>query len=239
MVGKDILRFHAVYWPAFLLGAGLEPPKRVFAHGWWTNEGQKISKSLGNVIDPLELVRTYGLDQVRYFLLREVPFGNDGDFSRKAMVNRMNSELANDVGNLSQRVLSMIAKNCGGAVPQPGAYAAADEALLAADAALLEGQRAAYDAHAFHRALEAVFDVVGRANRYVDEQAPWALRKSDPQRMATVLYTLAETIRHVAILRSEEHTSELQSLMRISYAVLCLKKKKREHKRQIDITRPL
>ncbi|HEY9567580.1 MAG TPA: methionine--tRNA ligase [Thalassobaculum sp.] len=200
MVGKDILRFHAVYWPAFLLGAGLEPPKRVFAHGWWTNEGQKISKSLGNVIDPLELVRTYGLDQVRYFLLREVPFGNDGDFSRKAMVNRMNSELANDVGNLSQRVLSMIAKNCGGAVPQPGAYAAADEALLAAAAALLEGQRAAYDAHAFHRALEAVFDVVGRANRYVDEQAPWALRKSDPQRMATVLYTLAETIRHVAIL---------------------------------------
>ncbi|MCH9012994.1 MAG: methionine--tRNA ligase, partial [Proteobacteria bacterium] len=117
MVGKDILRFHAVYWPAFLMGAGIEPPKRVFAHGWWTNEGQKISKSVGNVIDPHELVAKYGLDQVRYFLLREVPFGNDGDFSHRAMVGRMNSDLANDFGNLAQRVLSMIAKNCGGRVP--------------------------------------------------------------------------------------------------------------------------
>lgn len=200
MVGKDILRFHAVYWPAFLLAADLEPPKRVFAHGWWTVEGEKMSKSLGNAVDPLQLVETYGLDQVRYFLLREVPFGNDGDFSHKAMINRMNSELANDLGNLSQRVLSMIAKNCDARVPQPGAFAAADEALLGAAAALLDGQRAAYDAQAFHRALEAVFDVVGRANRYVDEQAPWALRKSDPDRMATVLYVLAETVRHVAIL---------------------------------------
>jgi len=200
MVGKDILRFHAVFWPAFLMGAGLEPPRRVFAHGWWTNEGQKISKSVGNVIDPLELVATYGLDPIRYFLLREVPFGNDGDFSRKALAQRMNSELANDLGNLSQRVLSMVAKNCAGAVPQPGTFQPADEALLDAAAALLDRQRAAYDAQAFHKALEAVFDVVGRANRYVDEQAPWALRKTDPARMATVLYTLAETIRHIAIL---------------------------------------
>ena len=105
MVGKDILRFHAVYWPAFLMAAGLEPPKRVFAHGWWTNEGRKISKSLGNIIDPIHLVEKYGLDPVRYFLLREVPFGNDGDFSHAAMVTRMNSELANDYGNLAQRVL--------------------------------------------------------------------------------------------------------------------------------------
>ncbi len=200
MVGKDILRFHAVYWPAFLMGAGLEPPKRVFAHGWWTVEGQKMSKSLGNAVDPLQLVATYGLDPVRYFLLREVPFGSDGDFSHKAMIGRMNSELANDLGNLSQRVLSMIAKNCDGKVPQPGAFAPSDEALLDAAHALLDGQRAAYDAQTFHRALDALFDVVGRANRYVDEQAPWALRKSDPERMATVLYTLAETIRHVAVL---------------------------------------
>ena len=113
MVGKDILRFHAVYWPAFLMGAGLPPPKRVFAHGWWTNEGQKISKSVGNVIDPTHLVEIYGLDQVRYFLLREVPFGNDGDFSHRAIVGRSNGDLANDFGNLGQRVLSMIAKNCG------------------------------------------------------------------------------------------------------------------------------
>jgi methionyl-tRNA synthetase len=177
MVGKDILRFHAVYWPAFLMAAGLEPPKRVFAHGWWTNEGQKISKSLGNVIDPYDLVKSYGLDQVRYFLLREVPFGNDGDFSHRAMVNRMNGELANDLGNLAQRVLSMIAKNCGGAVPEPGPLTDEDAALLEQAHGLLETVRMA-----------------------VDRQAPWALRKTDPARMATVLWTLGETIRHVAVL---------------------------------------
>ncbi|RMD64067.1 MAG: methionine--tRNA ligase [Alphaproteobacteria bacterium] len=200
MVGKDILRFHAVYWPAFLMGAGLPPPRRVFAHGWWTNEGRKISKSLGNVIDPHQLVATYGLDPVRYFLLREVPFGNDGDFSHRAMVGRMNNDLANDFGNLAQRVLSMIARNCNGAVPQPDALDAADEALLAAVRGLLPRLREAYRVQAFHKALEATWEVIAAANRYVDEQAPWALRKSDPARMATVLYTLAETIRHLAIL---------------------------------------
>jgi len=200
MVGKDILRFHAVYWPAFLMAAGLEPPKRVFAHGWWTNEGQKISKSLGNVIDPLKLVERYGLDQVRYFLLREVPFGNDGDFSHRAMVNRMNAELANDLGNLAQRVLSMIAKNCEAKVPQPGTFTEADEALLGAAKALLPRLRTLLDQQVFHEALEAVWVVVRAANAYVDHQAPWALRKTDPARMATVLYVLAETIRHLAIL---------------------------------------
>jgi methionyl-tRNA synthetase len=178
----------------------LEPPKRVFAHGWWTNEGQKISKSLGNVIDPIQLVETYGLDQVRYFLIREVPFGNDGDFSHRSMVSRMNSELANDLGNLSQRVLSMVAKNCGSAVPTPGAFTEADRALLDGAGALLETVRGQFDIQAFHKGLEAIFDVVGAANRYVDEQAPWALRKTDPERMATVLYTLAETVRHAALL---------------------------------------
>ena len=200
MVGKDILRFHAIYWPAFLKAAGLEPPKRVFAHGWWTSEGQKISKSLGNVIDPHDIVARYGLDQVRYFLLREVPFGNDGDFSHRAMVGRMNSDLANDFGNLAQRVLSMIAKNCGAKVPDAGALEPADEALLGAARALPERLRAEYDVQAFHRALEATWDVVGAANRYVDEQAPWALKRTDPARMSTVLYVLAETIRHLAIL---------------------------------------
>ncbi|WP_299443613.1 methionine--tRNA ligase [uncultured Rhodospira sp.] len=200
MVGKDILRFHAVYWPAFLMAAGLEPPKRVFAHGWWTNEGQKISKSLGNVIDPYDLVKSYGLDQVRYFLLREVPFGNDGDFSHRAMVNRMNGELANDLGNLAQRVLSMIAKNCGGAVPEPGPLTDEDTGLLDQAHSLLETVRGALDRQAFHEALEALWVVVRAANAYVDRQAPWALRKTEPARMATVLYVLAETIRHVAIL---------------------------------------
>jgi methionyl-tRNA synthetase len=200
MVGKDIVRFHAIYWPAFLMAAGLEPPRRVFAHGWWTSEGQKISKRLGNAIDPLQLIERYGLDPVRYFLLREVPFGNDGDFSHRAMVNRLNGDLANDFGNLAQRVLSMIAKNCDGAVPQPSALTASDERLLAAGAALLDKLRAELGQQAFHRALDALWQVIGDGNRYVDEHAPWALRKSDPARMNTVLYVLAETIRRLAIL---------------------------------------
>lgn len=200
MVGKDILRFHAVYWPAFLMSAGLPPPKRVFAHGWWTNEGQKISKSLGNTIDPLMLIDRYGLDQVRYFLLREVPFGSDGDFSHRAMVNRVNGDLANDLGNLAQRVLSMVARNCGGRVPEPGALDAADERLLGQARGLLSKVWIELEVQAFHKALEIIWSVIGEANRYVDEQAPWALRKTDPQRMATVLYVLAETLRHLAIL---------------------------------------
>jgi len=200
MVGKDILRFHTVYWPAFLMAAGLEPPKRVFAHGWWTNEGQKISKSLGNVIDPLELVEKYGLDQVRYFLLREVPFGNDGDFSHRAMVNRMNGELANDLGNLAQRVLSMIAKNCDKAIPQPGEFTKEDQEILASCHKLLPQVREKLDAQAFNDALETIWVVIRAANAYVDYQAPWKLRKEDPERMKTVLYTLAEVIRHLGII---------------------------------------
>lgn len=200
MVGKDILRFHAVYWPAFLMAADLPLPKRVFAHGWWTNEGQKISKSVGNVIDPLELIEKYGLDQVRYFLLREVPFGNDGDYSHTAMVNRMNSELANDFGNLSQRVLSMIAKNCDGKVPAHGDFADADKTLMDAAAGLLDAVRQSYDTQAFNKALDQIWQIVGDANRYVDEMAPWALKKTDPDRMATVLYVLADTIRVLGVL---------------------------------------
>ena len=200
MVGKDILRFHAVYWPAFLMAAGLEPPRRVFAHGWWTNEGEKISKSLGNIIDPITLVEKYGLDQVRYFLLREVPFGNDGDFSHRAMVNRMNGELANDYGNLAQRVLSMIAKNGGGKVPAPGALTGADEGLLAEAHELIVQVRESMDVQAFHTVLEAIWGVVRAANGYVDQEAPWKLAKEDIERMGTVLYVLAETIRHLALL---------------------------------------
>ena len=199
MVGKDILRFHAIYWPAFLMAAGLEPPKRVFAHGWWTNEGQKISKSLGNVIDPLELVDTYGLDPVRYFLMREVPFGNDGDFSPTAMVHRMNGDLANDLGNLCQRVLSMVGKNCDGSIPEHGEFTPEDRALLDKARGLIDVLRQEFSQQMFHRAFEALWSVIGDANRYVDSQAPWALRKTDPARMATVLYTLAETIRLIGL----------------------------------------
>jgi methionyl-tRNA synthetase len=199
VVGKDILRFHAIFWPAFLLAAELEPPKRVFAHGWWTNEGQKISKSLGNVIDPVQLIETYGLDQTRYFLLREVPFGNDGDFSREAMVTRMNRDLANDYGNLVQRVLSMIQRNCDAKVPERGGYDADDRQLLEHTEHMLARVRAEMANQALSRALEVVFEVVGAANRYVDAKAPWALRRTDPARMATVLYVLAEAIRRLAL----------------------------------------
>jgi len=201
MVGKDIVRFHAVYWPAFLMAAGVPLPKRVYAHGWWTNEGQKISKSLGNVIDPVDIAETYGLDQMRYFLLREVPFGNDGDFSHNSMVHRMNGDLANDLGNLSQRVLSMIFKNCDGVMPsKPTALAEADETILKQVDGLLERQRDHYDNQQFHEALKDIWDVVSAANRYVDDMAPWALRKTDLDRMGDVLWVLAETLRQVAIL---------------------------------------
>lgn len=199
MVGKDILRFHAVYWPAFLMAAEIAPPKRIFAHGWWTNEGQKISKSLGNVIDPKALVETYGLDQTRYFLLREVPFGNDGDFSKDAMVQRINSNLANDLGNLVQRSLSMIAKNCGQKIPPHHDFKQDDLDLLYNAEGLLKTLRPLMDTQALNKALEAIWKVVADANRYVDTQAPWGLKKTDFARMETVLYTLAETIRYLGI----------------------------------------
>ena len=200
IVGKDILRFHAVYWPAFLMAAGLEPPKRVFAHGWWTNEGNKISKSLGNVIDPFSLVNTYGLDQIRYFLLREVPFGNDGDFSHSSVVGRINGDLANDYGNLVQRVLSMIYKNCDAKIPVPDELEEGDKKLLNSIYNLLKETRKKIDSQAFNQALEIIWTGVKMGNSYVDSQAPWALKKEDPKRMETVLYVLAEVIRNIAIL---------------------------------------
>lgn len=197
-VGKDILRFHAIYWPAFLMGAGLPLPQRVFAHGWWTNEGQKISKSLGNVIDPVALVDEFGLDAVRYFMLREVPFGQDGDFSRKALVNRLNGELADALGNLANRVLSLLARNCEGRLPPP---AAATEAGFAAFlAALPAGMTTRMDRQEFHNALEVVFEVIREANAYVTREAPWSLKKTDPTRMEAVLRNLHDALRVFATL---------------------------------------
>jgi len=198
MVGKDILRFHAVYWPAILMAAGLPTPRRVFAHGWWTIEGEKMSKSLGNVIAPADLVAAYGLDPVRFFLLREVPFGNDGDFSRRALISRMNNELANDLGNLAQRSLSLVARNCDGRLPPRGTPTEEDATLLAAAAALPALLRGHIDRQAFNEALEEVWRVVRAGNGYVDRQAPWALRKTDPARMASVLRVLADVLRAVA-----------------------------------------
>ncbi|WP_099867766.1 methionine--tRNA ligase [Pararhizobium haloflavum] len=200
IIGKDIIRFHAVYWPAFLMSAGIELPKRIYAHGFVFNRGEKMSKSVGNVVDPFALVEHFGLDQVRYFLLREVPFGQDGNYSQESIAARINADLANDLGNLAQRSLSMIAKNCEGRVPVRGSLATEDEEILADIDGVLTKAREEMSTQAIHKALARVFQVVANANRYFAGQEPWALRKSDPERMNTVLYVTAEVIRQVAIL---------------------------------------
>ncbi len=200
IIGKDIVRFHAVYWPAFLMSAGVALPQRVFAHGFLYNRGEKMSKSVGNVIDPFELVATYGLDPVRYFFMREVPFGQDGSYSHEAIVTRINADLANGLGNLAQRSLSMIAKNCDGQLPDPGLPGPDDTALIEATGPALAAAREHMGQQQIHKALEAIFAVVSAGDRYIDAQAPWALRKTDPERMKTVLYTVAETVRRIALL---------------------------------------
>jgi methionyl-tRNA synthetase len=201
LVGKEIIRFHSVYWPAFLMAAGMPLPEKVFSHGWWTVEGEKMSKSTGNFIDVRPLVDEFGLDTVRFFLLREVPFGNDGDFSRKALIARTNAELANGIGNLAQRTLSFIGKNAGGVVPPRGEVQEADLVLLAIATELPEKVRGALERLAFHEALEEVFKLIRAADAYIDHQAPWTLRKTgDTARMNTVLYTLTAVLRVVAVL---------------------------------------
>jgi methionyl-tRNA synthetase len=200
IIGKDIVRFHAVYWPAFLMSAGVALPKRIFGHGFLFNKGEKMSKSVGNVIDPFPLVAHYGVDQVRYFFLREVPFGQDGNYSHEAIVARINADLANDFGNLAQRSLSMIAKNCQGRVPEPGPYSPEDTAILEAADRIVVEARQHHEVQAIHRALDAIWRVVADTNRYFAGEAPWALKKTDPARMNTVLYVTAEVLRELAIL---------------------------------------
>ncbi|WP_077487639.1 methionine--tRNA ligase [Sinomonas mesophila] len=200
IIGKDISRFHAIYWPAFLMSAGIELPKRVMIHGFLQNNGVKMSKSLGNVVAPRDMIGQYGLDTMRYFLLREVPYGADGSYNHEAIVSRMNADLANNLGNLAQRSLSMVAKNLDGVVPEPGELSDADRAILDAAARLLPAARAAFEKQEFSRALEAIWGVLGDTNAYFAEQAPWVLRKTDPARMATVLYVTLEVVRKVATL---------------------------------------
>src|SRR5450755_485562 len=200
VIGKDIVRFHAVYWPAFLMSAGIELPRQIFSHGFVFNRGEKMSKSVGNVIDPFALADAYGVDQLRYFFLREVPFGQDGNYSHEAIVNRINADLANDLGNLAQRSLSMIARQLDGELPAPGALSDADRAMLAAADAMLGKAREAMKTLALHQVLNAVWTVVADANRYFAGEAPWALAKTDPARQRTVLYVTAEVIRQVAVL---------------------------------------
>ncbi|HHS83297.1 MAG TPA: methionine--tRNA ligase, partial [Devosia sp.] len=200
MIGKDIVRFHAVYWPAFLMSAGIELPRRVFAHGFLLNSGEKMSKSVGNVVEPMALIKRFGADAVRFYCLREVPFGQDGSYSEQSITNRVNADLANDLGNLAQRSLSMIAKHCEGKLPEPGKLTEEDNAMLVAADGLLALSRDHVKRQELHLWLADVWKVVGDANRYFAAQEPWALRKSDPARMQTVLYVTAEIIRQVAIL---------------------------------------
>ena len=200
IVGKDILRFHAVYWPAFLMAAGIEPPKRIFAHGWWTNEGQKISKSLGNVIDPYEIINEYGLDQIRFFLFREVPFGNDGDFSKKAIANRINADLSNNFGNLVQRISSFAVKN-NDSILKP------TENLTNDDQDLIKILQNKFDEYCkfmnnqqIDRAIKSVLELISAGNAYVDTQAPWTLKKTNKIRMEEVLYIVTNIIIKSAIM---------------------------------------
>ncbi|MET0269528.1 MAG: methionine--tRNA ligase, partial [Sphingomonas sp.] len=198
VIGKDIVRFHAVYWPAFLLSAGLRLPGRIFGHGFLLNRGEKMSKSVGNVVDPIAMAETYGVDQLRYFLLREVSFGQDGSYSHDAIVTRSNADLANGLGNLAQRCLSMIAKNCEGRVPAPGPLSVRTELPILNE---IEGVLASdMERLALHEALEHIWAVVREANGYFADKAPWALRKTDPAAADHILYITAEIVRRLAIL---------------------------------------
>jgi methionyl-tRNA synthetase len=198
LIGKDVVRFHAVYWPAFLMSAGVALPKQVYGHGFLLSSGEKMSKSVGNVVDPIALADRFGVDALRYFLLREVPFGQDGSYSAEAIVNRVNAELANSFGNLAQRTLSMIFKNLDGVIPPPG-EAPEDVELLDSVAAAVEREvPQAFERFAFSVGLEAWLQAVFACNAYVDTQAPWALRKTDPERMAAVLGTVVRAVRSLA-----------------------------------------
>jgi len=215
VIGKDITRFHAIYWPAFLMSAGLPVPKQIVVHGFLFNRGEKMSKSVGNVVSPGDLVAAYGVDPLRYFFLREVPFGQDGSYSHEAIVQRMNADLANDLGNLAQRSLSMIAKNCGGAVPdwrgaEPGG---ADLAMLARADALIDLARQHMKSFALHLYLAAVFDVVAETNRYFAAAEPWKLAKTDPARMRLTLYATIEVLRVAAILLQPAAPSSAAKLL--------------------------
>ena len=199
IIGKDIIRFHAVYWPAFLLAADIEPPKRIFAHGWWTNEGKKISKSLGNVIDPDEIIKEYGLDTLRFFLLREVPFGNDGDFSKKSLKRRINNDLANDLGNLVQRVLTIISRNLDGKLKKIIKIKDNDKKIYEYPEILLKDIEKNYEKQELHKVIENIWKLISEANKYVDESAPWQLIKDDKKRAGDVLNILVIIITKIAI----------------------------------------
>jgi methionyl-tRNA synthetase len=200
VIGKDVTRFHCIYWPAFLMSAKLPLPEQIVVHGFFFNKGEKMSKSTGNVIGHVDLIEKYGLDPVRYFMMREVPFGNDGSFTHEVLVARMNADLANDLGNLAQRSLSMVNKSCAAKVPPCGVLTHVDKVMLHQADGLMDEVRAQHEAYAISKAMDAIWKVVAEANRYFAGQEPWALKKTDPARMETVLYVTAEVLRIVGIL---------------------------------------
>lgn len=200
VIGKDITRFHAIYWPAFLMSANLPLPKQVVVHGFLFNKGEKMSKSTGNVLSHKDLVDQYGVDQVRYFFMREVPYGNDGSYSHEAIAARINADLANGIGNLAQRSLSMINKNCGAVVPKSGPLSDNDKAMLAMAEAMLAEVREHHKAYAISKAMDVIWKTVAEADRYFAGEAPWGLKKTDPAKMETVLYVTAEVVRRMALL---------------------------------------
>ena len=200
IIGKDILRFHAVYWPAFLMAANLPLPKRIFAHGWWTVEGEKMSKSTGNAISPIDLINEYYLDGIRYFLLMEIPFGQDGDFSKSSLKQRLNSDLANSYGNLVQRVCSFVYKNCDKSVPKFNNMSNKDNEIFDLSLKTLDEVIFFMDNEEINKAIKSIWNLISKANQYMDFQAPWKLKKTDEERMKTILYVLLNIIRRIGIL---------------------------------------